>query len=140
MVLRHGATFYPSARIGTASVEEMRDADAVVIAAGRGGTPQESRLELLRDTARIARSLGRALAGARGLVIVVSNPVDVLTRLVREASNLPPQRVIGTGNMLDTARLRQVVGRELRLDPRSIHGQVIGEHGDSEVVLWSSAS
>lgn len=140
MDLRHGASFYPAARIGTASVEDMRDADAVVIAAGRGGTPGESRLDLLRDTARIARSLGRALAGARGLVIVVSNPVDVLTRLVQEASDLPPSRVLGTGTMLDTARLRQVIGRELRLDPRSIHGQVLGEHGDSEVVAWSSAS
>ncbi|MCX4242142.1 lactate/malate family dehydrogenase [Paraliomyxa miuraensis] len=139
MDLRHGASFYPSASIGTASVEEMRDADAVVIAAGRGGAPGESRLELLRDTARIARSLGEALSGARGLVIVVSNPVDVLTRIVQEASGLPPQRVIGTGTMLDTARLRQVIGRELRLDPRSIHAQVLGEHGDSEVVAWSSA-
>ncbi|MEX1365724.1 MAG: L-lactate dehydrogenase, partial [Nannocystaceae bacterium] len=139
MDLRHGASFYPAARVGTASVEQMRDADAVVIAAGRGGTPGESRLELLRDTAAIARSLGRALAGARGLVVVVSNPVDVLTRLVQEASDLPPARVIGTGTMLDTARLRQVVGRELHLDPRSVHAQVVGEHGDSEVVLWSGA-
>lgn len=139
MDLRHGASFYPAATIGTASVEEMRTADAVVIAAGRGGKPGESRLELLRDTARIATELGRALAGARGLVIVVSNPVDVLTRLVQEASGLPPARVLGTGTMLDTARLRQVIGRELRLDPRSVHGQVVGEHGDSEVVLWSSA-
>jgi L-lactate dehydrogenase len=139
MDLRHGASFYPAATIGTASVEEMRGADAVVIAAGRGGTPGESRLDLLRDTARIATSLGKALAGARGLVVVVSNPVDVLTRLVQEASGLPPERVIGTGTMLDTARLRQAVGRELRLDPRSIHAQVVGEHGDSEVVLWSSA-
>lgn len=139
MDLRHGASFYPAARVGTASVEQMRDADAVVIAAGRGGTAGESRLDLLRDTAAIARTLGRALTGARGLVVVVSNPVDVLTRLVQEASDLPPARVIGTGTMLDTARLRQVVGRELHLDPRSVHSQVVGEHGDSEVVLWSGA-
>ena len=139
MDLSHGASFYPAAKVGTASVEQMRDADAVVIAAGRGGAPGESRLDLLRDTARIARELGRALTGARGLVVVVSNPVDVLTRLVQEASDLPPARVIGTGTMLDTARLRQVVGRDLSLDPRSIHAQVVGEHGDSEVVLWSGA-
>lgn len=139
MDLRHGASFYPAAKIGTASVEEMRDADAVVIAAGRGGTPGESRLDLLSATAEIARTLGRQLSGAEGIIVVVSNPVDVLTRIVQEASDLPPHRVIGTGTMLDTARLRQAIGRELRLDPRSIHGQVIGEHGDSEVVLWSSA-
>jgi L-lactate dehydrogenase len=139
MDLRHGASFYPSARIGTASVAEMRDADAVVIAAGRGTTAEESRLELLRDTAAIASSIGRELAGAKGLVVVVSNPVDILTQIVVESSDLPPSRVIGTGTMLDTARLRQVVGRELELDPRSIHAHVVGEHGDSEVVLWSNA-
>jgi L-lactate dehydrogenase len=66
--------------------------------------------------------------------------VDVLTHVVAESSGLPPERVIGTGTMLDTARLRQALGRELSLDPRSVHAQIVGEHGDSEVVLWSSAS
>jgi L-lactate dehydrogenase len=70
---------------------------------------------------------------------MVSNPVDVLTRVMTEASGLPAARVIGTGTMLDTARLRQVLGRELNVDPRSVHAQVVGEHGDSEVVLWSGA-
>jgi L-lactate dehydrogenase len=139
MDLRHGASFYPAARIGAATVAEMRDADAVVIAAGRGGTAEESRLDLLRDTATIARSIGRELSGARGIVVVVSNPVDILTRLVLESSDLPTSRVVGTGTMLDTARLRQVVGQTLDLDPRSIHAHVVGEHGDSEVVLWSGA-
>jgi L-lactate dehydrogenase len=117
----------------------MRDTDAVVIAAGRGGRPEETRLALLRDNAGTAREIGRSLRGYRGLVVVVTNPVDVLTTVVRESAGLPPERVIGTGTMLDTARLRHVVGRELRLDPRSVHAQVVGEHGDSEVVLWSSA-
>jgi L-lactate dehydrogenase len=85
------------------------------------------------------RDLGRDLRGYPGLVIVVTNPVDVLTYVMAESSGLPPERVIGTGTMLDTARLRHMLGDELRLDPRSIHAQVVGEHGDSEVVLWSSA-
>jgi L-lactate dehydrogenase len=85
------------------------------------------------------RELGRKLRGYRGLVIVVTNPVDVLTYVVAESSELPPERVVGTGTMLDTARLRQILGEELDLDPRSVHAQVVGEHGDSEVVLWSSA-
>lgn len=138
--LAHGASFYPAADVRTAAVGEMIGCDAVVIAAGRGGRPGESRLELLRDNARIARDLGARLSRLEGLLVVVSNPVDVLTRVMAEASGLPPGRVIGTGTMLDTARLRQVLGRELRLDPRSIHAQVIGEHGDSEVVLWSTAN
>jgi L-lactate dehydrogenase len=139
MDLLHGGSFYPACRVRTATVEEMRDCDAVVIAAGRGGRPDESRLALLRDTAAIARELGRRLAGARSLLVVVTNPVDVLTRVVKEASGLPAERVIGTGTLLDTARLRQVVGARLEVDPRSVHALVVGEHGDSEVALWSSA-
>jgi L-lactate dehydrogenase len=139
MDLAHGASFYPAAHVRAAAVEEMIDTDAMVIAAGRGGKPGESRLELLRDNAKTAHDLGERLRGYRGLVVVVTNPVDVLTYVVAEASGLPRERVIGTGTMLDTARLRQVLGEELRLDPRSVHAQVVGEHGDSEVVLWSSA-
>ncbi len=139
MDLAHGAPFYPAARVRSAEVEEMVDADAVVICAGRGGKPDEPRLELLRDNAAIARDIGRRLSGCRGIVVVVTNPVDVLTHLVAEASGLSPERVIGTGTMLDTARIRQMLGRELDVSPRSIHAHVVGEHGDSEVALWSSA-
>ncbi|MDQ3997571.1 MAG: L-lactate dehydrogenase [Gemmatimonadota bacterium] len=139
MDLAHGASFYPTATVRAAAVEEMVGTDAVVIAAGRGGKPGESRLELLRDNVKTARAIGERLREYRGLVIVVTNPVDVLTHVVAESSGLPAERVIGTGTMLDTARLRQILGEELRLDPRSVHAQVVGEHGDSEVVLWSSA-
>jgi L-lactate dehydrogenase len=118
----------------------MRDADAVVIAAGRGSQSGESRLDLLRDNAAIARMLARQLSPLAGLLIVVANPVDVLTQIVCEESGLPPERVLGTGTMLDTARLRQSLGSELGIEPRSVHAQVIGEHGDSEVCLWSTAT
>lgn len=140
MDLAHGSSFYPSAVVRSATVEEMYDADALVIAAGKGGTPGQTRLDLLRDNASILRDLAQRLRGYKGLVVMVTNPVDVLTYVFTRASGLAPERVIGTGTMLDTARLRQVLGRELNLDPRSIHAQVVGEHGDSEVVLWSSAS
>jgi L-lactate dehydrogenase len=139
MDLAQGAPFYPAADVQTADVAAMVDCDAVVVAAGRGGAPGQSRLDLLRDNAAVARDLAPRLARARGVVVVVSNPVDVMTRLVVEGSGLPPARVIGTGTMLDTARLRHALGGALSLDPRSIHAQVVGEHGDSEVVLWSSA-
>ena len=139
MDLSHGAPFYPAAAVRAASLDEMRHTRALVIAAGRASTGSQSRLELLRDNADLARTLGRGFAGYPGVVVVVTNPVDVLTQVFREASGLPPERVLGTGTMLDTSRLRQVLGRELAIDPRSIHAQVVGEHGDSEVVLWSSA-
>jgi L-lactate dehydrogenase len=138
MDLRHGAPFYPATDVRAVSLDEMSGCDAVVLAAGRGGRPDQSRLDLLRDNATVARAIGARLSGTRGIVVVLTNPVDVMTQLVVEASGLPPERVLGSGTMLDTARLRQVLGRELALDPRSIHGHVVGEHGDSEVVLWSS--
>ena len=139
MDLSHGASFYPSATVRAVAQDELTRSDAIVIAAGRGGKPGESRLDLLRDNARILRGIGEGLRGYRGLVVVVTNPVDVLTWVLTEASGLPPERVMGTGTMLDTARLRNMLGQELRLDPRSIHASVVGEHGDSEVVLWSTA-
>ncbi len=139
MDLAHGAAFYPTADVRAASVEEMRDCDAVVISAGRGGRPEETRLDLLRDNAAIVRDLAGRLRGLRGLLVMVTNPVDVLTQLAAEVSGLPASRVIGTGTMLDTARLRHTVGRHLNLDPEAVDAQVVGEHGDSEVVLWSGA-
>lgn len=140
MDLAHGAAFYPPATVRTAAVEDMRDCGAIVVTAGRGGRPGETRLDLLRDNAGILRDIGGRLRGFAGIIVVVSNPVDVLTGVMTAASGLPPSRVIGTGTMLDTARLRQILGQELRVDPRSIHAQVVGEHGDSEVVLWSEAN
>jgi L-lactate dehydrogenase len=139
MDLAHGAAFYTTATVRAVSTEEMLGTDALVVAAGRGGKPGESRLDLLRDNAKILRDLGATLRDYRGLVVVVTNPVDVLTYVLAESSGLPPERVMGTGTMLDTARLRQVLGEELHVDPHSVHAQVVGEHGDSEVVLWSSA-
>jgi len=140
MDLAHGASFYPTAAVRTAAIEEMALADVIVVSAGRGGRPNESRLDLLRDNASVIREIGRRLRGCTGTIVMVSNPVDILTRVMTEASGLLPARVVGTGTMLDTARLRQSLGRVLRVDPHSIHAQVVGEHGDSSVVLWSSAS
>jgi L-lactate dehydrogenase len=139
MDLSHGATFYPQATVRTASIEAMAAADVIVVAAGRGGRPGESRLDLLRDNATVTRDIGQRLRGCRGTIVMVTNPVDVLTQVMTHASGLPPARVLGTGTMLDTARLRHVLARELSVDPHSVHAHVVGEHGDSEVVLWSSA-
>ncbi|MBV8036082.1 L-lactate dehydrogenase [Roseateles sp.] len=138
MDLADGAAFYPRCAVRAVALEQMREADIVVLAAGRNGRPDESRLDLLRDNARIAAGIGRTLAGSNAIVIVVTNPVDVLTRVVAEASGLPPERVIGTGTLLDTARLRERLAGRLGLSTQSIHALVVGEHGDSSVMLWSS--
>jgi L-lactate dehydrogenase len=139
MDLAHGASFYPPATVRTATIDEMVDADVVVIAAGRGGRPGESRLALLRENAALIGDIGTRLSRARGILVVVSNPVDVLTKRLTEVSGLPAARVIGTGTMLDTARLKQVISQLVDVDPHSIHAHVVGEHGDSEVILWTAA-
>lgn len=139
MDLAHGASFYPPAAVRTATIEDLVHADVVVIAAGRGGRPGESRLDLLRENAALIDDIGQRLTGARGTVVVVSNPVDVLTQRMTKVSGLPAARVVGTGTMLDTARLKQVIGYVIRVDPHSVHAHVVGEHGDSEVVLWTAA-
>ena len=139
MDLAHGAPFYPNAQVRSAALEPVLNADVVVFAAGRNGRPGESRLELLADNRRVAADLGSQLAGCAGVVVVVSNPVDVLTRVLQDASGLPAARVLGTGTMLDTARLRERLAHRLGVDARSIHAQVLGEHGDSEFVHWSAA-
>ncbi|HVR43358.1 MAG TPA: L-lactate dehydrogenase [Thermoanaerobaculia bacterium] len=139
MDLGQGAPFYPPASVRATELDEMRACDAVVVTAGRGGRPGETRLDLLKDNAATARRIGETLRGFGGIIVVVTNPVDVLTSVMTAAAGLPPARVIGTGTMLDTARLRQMLGRELGVDPRSVHAQVVGEHGDSEVVLWEGA-
>ncbi len=140
MDLTQGSTFYPMATVRVASIQEMRQARAIVVAVGNGSLPGgKSRLEQLATNVGIVREIGRALQGYAGLVVVVSNPVDVLTHALREAADLPAERVIGTGTMLDTARLRQMVAARLKLASQSIHAHVVGEHGDSEVVLWSAA-
>ena len=139
MDLAHGASFYPACHVRAASIADMRGTAAIVISAGRGGSPTQTRLDLLRENASTVQGLAQQLRGYQGVVVIVTNPVDVLTFVFQAASGLPPERVIGTGTMLDTARLRQILGRELNVDSRSVHAQVVGEHGDSEVVLWSSA-
>ena len=140
MDFNHGSSFYPTASVRSAEIKEMLNCKAIVVTAGRGGKPGETRLELLKDNIGIAKEIAEQLSGYEGILIIVSNPVDVLTYFYQKFSGMDPGKVIGTGTMLDTARLRSITGAKLNLDPRSIHAQVVGEHGDSEVVLWSSAT
>ncbi len=139
MDMAHGAPYYTRAIVRATGLEEVLDTDVLVFAAGRNSHPGETRLQLLADNARVAAEVGGRLVGSRAVVVVVSNPVDVLTRVLLQASGLPPARVLGTGTMLDTARLRHSLGGFLGVNARSVHAQVLGEHGDSEFVHWSAA-
>lgn len=140
MDLNHGSSFYPSADVKAATIEEMKSCDVIVITAGRGGKPGETRLQLLNENVIIAKRISEQLQGFNGILVIVANPVDVLTYFYQKFTGLPKEQVIGTGTLLDTARLRDTIGDVLKIEPKSAHAQVIGEHGDSEVVLWSGAN
>jgi len=140
MDLNHGTSFFPTADVKATSIKDMLDCSAIVVTAGRGGSGHETRLELLKDNIKIAKSVSAELIGYKGLLIVVANPVDVLTYYYHKFTGIPSERVIGTGTLLDTTRLREAIANRLRIEPKTIHAQVVGEHGDSEVVLWSRAA
>lgn len=140
MDFNHGSSFFAATEVKAVEIRDMMHCNAIVITAGRGGSPTESRLALLNDNIKIAKDISEQLQGFKGMLIIVANPVDILTYFYQKFTGLPVGRVIGTGTMLDTARLREMIGRQLNVDPRSVHAKVIGEHGDSEVVLWSEAN
>lgn len=126
-------------KVWAGEYSDCKDADIVVITAGVNQKPGQTRLELIDINAGIVRSVVKEAmhSGFDGVLVIASNPVDVLTYIAWQASGLPSSRVVGTGTTLDTTRFRKELAAKLQIDPRSIHGYIIGEHGDSEVAVWS---
>lgn len=120
---------------------DCKDADIVVICAGVAQKEGETRVDLLKRNASVFESIVGPVvqSGFQGVFLVATNPVDIMTRITKDLSGFPEQRVIGTGTTLDSARLRYLVGEYFDIDPKSVHAYVIGEHGDSEFVPWSQA-
>lgn len=142
MDLNHGLAFSGShMKIRAGGYPDCRDADIAVISAGVAQKPGESRLELLQRNTKVFRAIIAPLmdSGFSGLILVATNPVDIMSRVACALSGLPPARVLGTGTALDTARLRYLLGAYFSVDPRNLHAYVMGEHGDSEFVPWSQA-
>ena len=141
MDLQHAGALARPVRVWAGDYSDAAEADIAVIAAGVGGRPGETRLDLLgRNVAVIRECMKELLAtGFNGVVLMTTNPVDVLAQVAREESGLPAGRVISSGTVLDTARLRAMLGERLGLEARSIHAYIIGEHGNSEIAAWSSA-
>ncbi len=140
--LNHGLAFAPThMKISSGDYSECANADIVMIAAGVGQKPGESRIDLLGRNARIFEGIINSTleSGFSGIFLVATNPVDIMTTLVIKMSGFPKNRVIGSGTTLDTARLRFTMGDYFKIDPRNVHAYVIGEHGDSEFVPWSQA-
>ena len=141
--LAHGVQFARMTDIsGTDDLRDCAGADAVVLAAGAKQKPNQTRLDLAADNVAMCRLvLPEVLAVAPdALILVVTNPVDVVTQAALDASGLDPSRVIGSGTVLDTSRLRQVLSERCGVAVQNVHAYVVGEHGDSQVALWSSAT
>lgn len=140
MDLNHGLAFSGShMRIWSGTYADCKNADIVTITAGVAQKPGETRLALLERNTAVFKSIIEPVtdSGFNGIFLIATNPVDVMTKITCELSGFNPKRVVGSGTSLDTARLRYLVGDYLKVDPRSIHGYVMGEHGDSEFVPWS---
>lgn len=136
----HATPFASPARVSAGRYEQLQGAGAVFLCCGVAQRPGEARLQLLQRNASIFREVvSQVLAAAPDAVLVVaSNPVDVMTDLTARIARLPPGRVLGSGTILDSARLRTLVGEHLGVAADSVHANVLGEHGDSEVLVWSS--
>ena len=137
----HAVPFAYITKVRAGDYADLAGSGAVILAAGVSQRPGETRLELLeRNAAVFAAIVPQVLAAAPdAILLVATNPVDVMTQIATRISGLAPQRVIGSGTILDTARFRALLGRWLRVSPKSVHAYVLGEHGDSEVLCWSAA-
>lgn len=140
--ISHGAPFVGNVRVYAADYDDVMDAAVIVITAGAAQRPGETRLDLVNKNVGILRSILAEITARdyQGILLLVANPVDILTTAAVRLSGLPENRVFGSGTVLDTARLKTELGRHLDVDARSIHSYIIGEHGDSELVAWSSAN
>ncbi len=141
MDLSHATAFQPPMHVRAGDYDDCREADVVVIAAGGAQRPGETRLDLLaRNTAIFRDICSRIMAsGFDGVLIVATNPVDVLSYVTWKCSGLPAAHVIGSGTLLDTQRFRYLLGEYFSVDPRNVHANIIGEHGDTELPVWSHA-
>jgi len=142
MDLSHGLSFTPPANIRAGSIEDCAGCDIVVVTAGAAQEPGQIRLDLVGKNVEIFRRIIPEIASSAPdtILLIVTNPVDVLTYAALELSGFPPGRVMGSGTVLDTARFRYMIGRHCDIDIRNVHAHIIGEHGDTELPVWSLAN
>lgn len=140
--IAHGIPFAGQMKIYAGNYDDIADASVVIVTAGANQKPDETRLDLVHKNVAIFKGIIPEVAkrGFEGILLVVANPVDILTYAAVKLSGFPEKRVIGSGTVLDTSRLKYELGRHLGVDSRSVHSFIIGEHGDSEIAAWSSAN
>ena len=142
MDLRDALAVAPSyVKVSNGTYRDARDCDVVVITAGAPQKPGETRMDLIKKNANILKGMIEQImaSGFNGIFLVVTNPMDVLTYLTMKYSGLPAEKVIGSGTVLDSARLRTRIAGYLNVSPKSVHAYQVGEHGDTELTLWSTA-
>jgi L-lactate dehydrogenase len=142
MDLNHGIPFVEPTIIRSGSLADGEDADIVIITAGAKQKPGESRLDLVQRNLEIFKDLIPQIVKycSKAILLIVTNPVDIMTYVSLKLSGLPASSVIGSGTVLDTARFRYLLAEKFQIDPRSLHAYIIGEHGDSEVPVWSKVN
>ena len=142
MDISHGLPFAHAMDIYAGTYEDIADAAVVIITAGANQKPGETRLDLVQKNSRIMRSIISEVkrVNCEGILLIVSNPVDILAEVALRESGFPKERVIGSGTVLDTARLKYLVSEKLNVDSRNVHAFIAGEHGDSELAVWSCAN
>ncbi|MDO5357900.1 L-lactate dehydrogenase [Slackia faecicanis] len=140
--ISHGLPFARPMNIYAGDYDDAADAAITVITAGANQKPGETRLDLVKKNVEIFKTIIPEIAARdyQGIILVVSNPVDVLTYVTIKLSGLPLGRVLGSGTVLDTARFKYAIGQHLGVDPRTVHARIVGEHGDSEIAVWSTAN
>lgn len=140
--IAHGIPFAGQMKIYAGTYDDAADAAIIIITAGANQKPGETRLDLVQKNTAIYQSIIPEIVKRDfgGILLIVSNPVDILTYVALKLSGLPENRVLGSGTMLDTARLKYALGEHLGVDSRSVHSFIIGEHGDSEIAAWSSTN
>ena len=140
--IAHGIPFAGQMKIYAGDYKDLSDAAIVIVTAGANQKPEETRLDLVHKHVSIYKNIIPQITAQnfQGILLIVSNPVDILTYVAVQLSGLPENRVIGSGTVLDTARLKHALGEHLHVDSRSVHSFIIGEHGDSEIAAWSSTN
>lgn len=142
MDIGHGVPFIHPVDIYAGTYEDLADAYLVIVTAGANQLPGESRINLTEKNVRIFQSIIPEIVryNTECLLLIVANPVDILTTVALRLSGFPPERVIGSGTVLDSSRFKYRLGEYIGIDHRNVHAFIIGEHGDSEVAVWSSAT
>lgn len=142
MDISHGLPFAHAMDISAGTYENIADAAVIIITAGANQKPGETRLDLVQKNSRIMKSIIGEIKRVKceGILLIVSNPVDILTEVALRESGFPKERVIGSGTVLDTARLKYLISEKLDVDSRNVHAFIAGEHGDSELAVWSCAN